>query len=307
KEMYVEDVDLVMDIYGYIYNQDKRPIPNAKITVKDEDGTNERHLVSTESGKFTFKNLSEEKNYIFEANADDPSMHDVTRLYIADSKGRIYKVVELTAGKFAFKILEVDKTAMGEFLIEDPALRLTDKGKTDLATKDKDKGKDKDKDGGKTQVVKNDDKGKTNKDKPEVVKAETTKTVTPKEEEPEMTLTLIENIYYAYGDYKLGPDGEKILNKAIEVLSENPKLIMEISSHTDSQSSYGFNLGLSNRRAQTALNYLVAHGIAQSRLKAVGYGEMRLLNHCADNVPCGDDEHKVNRRTEFKITKPNKK
>jgi outer membrane protein OmpA-like peptidoglycan-associated protein len=91
------------------------------------------------------------------------------------------------------------------------------------------------------------------------------------------------------------------------VLLENPKLIMEISSHTDSQSSSGFNLGLSNRRAKTAVDFLIANGVAKNRLKAIGYGETRLLNHCADNVPCGDEDHKINRRTEFKITKPKAK
>jgi outer membrane protein OmpA-like peptidoglycan-associated protein len=88
---------------------------------------------------------------------------------------------------------------------------------------------------------------------------------------------------------------------------EYPKLRMEISSHTDSQSSSEFNLGLSRKRAQTAVDYLVKKGISRSRLKATGYGETRLLNRCEDGVECSDEEHKVNRRTEFKITKPVKR
>ena len=126
-------------------------------------------------------------------------------------------------------------------------------------------------------------------------------------EEPEMTITIIENIYYAYGKFAVNEDGEVVLKKAIDVLTLYPNLTMEISSHTDSQSSSGFNLGLSKRRAQAAVDYLVNHGIARKRLKAVGYGETRLLNYCADNVTCTDEEHKINRRTEFKITKPNNK
>jgi outer membrane protein OmpA-like peptidoglycan-associated protein len=66
-------------------------------------------------------------------------------------------------------------------------------------------------------------------------------------------------------------------------------------------------MGLSNRRAHAAVDYLVSKGISRSRLKSKGYGETKLLNKCADGVQCTEEEHKVNRRTEFKFTKPIKK
>ena len=76
---------------------------------------------------------------------------------------------------------------------------------------------------------------------------------------------------------------------------------MELSSHTDSRSSDQYNLMLSQKRAKAAVEYMVAKGIAQNRLKAVGYGETKLLNHCANDIPCPEDMHAKNRRTEFKI------
>ncbi|MBP7810661.1 MAG: OmpA family protein, partial [Bacteroidia bacterium] len=55
------------------------------------------------------------------------------------------------------------------------------------------------------------------------------------------------------------------------------------------------------KRAKTAVDYMIAKGISKTRLKAVGYGESKLLNKCKDGVECTDDEHAKNRRTEFKI------
>jgi outer membrane protein OmpA-like peptidoglycan-associated protein len=138
----------------------------------------------------------------------------------------------------------------------------------------------------------------------EPVKLKEEKAETDDTADAELSLVIVENIYYAYGDYKIGPDGESVLNKAAEALIEYPKLVMEIHSHTDAQSSSGFNIALSHRRAQAAVDYLVGKGISKKRLKAKGFGETKLLNHCADGVTCTDEEHRVNRRTEFKIIKP---
>ena len=291
EDMDAEDVNLVMGIYGYMYDQDKKPIVNAKIKVKDENGENAQEWTTTANGRFNFKNLDAEKNYIFETEDNDPNLSGVKRIYIADSKGRIYKVVELMGGKFSFKILEVDKFSIGEFVIDDPALKIAEikKQKEEIAKTVKDpKTKD-----------------------PKVKEPKEPKVPVVKEEEPEeeseMTVTIVENIYYAYGDYSIGEEGKAVLDKAADALTDYPKLMLEISSHTDSQSSAEFNMGLSKKRAQTAVDYLVKKGIARSRLKATGYGETRLLNKCEDGVECTDAEHKVNRRTEFKITKPIKR
>ncbi|MBI3520462.1 MAG: OmpA family protein [Bacteroidetes bacterium] len=116
------------------------------------------------------------------------------------------------------------------------------------------------------------------------------------------TLTIIERIFYKTNDYKFDSLGQKILDKTINVLNTNSKLIIELSSHTDSRSNDAYNLKLSNKRAQYAVDYIVSKGINKSRLKAIGYGETKLLNQCANGVSCSDKEHAQNRRTEFKIT-----
>jgi outer membrane protein OmpA-like peptidoglycan-associated protein len=123
----------------------------------------------------------------------------------------------------------------------------------------------------------------------------------------QISTTIIENIYYAYGKYAVTDEAKIVLDKAYEVLKGNPKLELEISSHTDAQSSYGFNLNLSRKRFQAAVDYLVAKGISRERLKPIGYGETKIINKCFNNVECTDAEHAVNRRTEFKIIKAKKR
>jgi outer membrane protein OmpA-like peptidoglycan-associated protein len=306
EDMAAEDVNLVMGIYGFMYDQDKRPIMNAKIRIKDENGENLQEFVTSEKGKFNFKNLSAEMNYLFETEENDPNLAGVKRIFIADNKGRIYKVIDLIGGKFSFKILEIDKTALGKFTVEDPKLTLKKKALAKKTPPKKEK-----KEVAKADPLEKEPAVTETKEEPVAAAQPTTEPVkaplADTEEESELTVVIVESIYYPYGEYRITGDGQQVLDKAVDALTEYPKLIMEISSHTDAQSSAGFNMGLSQRRAQAAVDYLVNKGINRSRLKARGFGETKLLNHCADGVSCTDEEHRVNRRTEFKITKPVKK
>jgi outer membrane protein OmpA-like peptidoglycan-associated protein len=115
------------------------------------------------------------------------------------------------------------------------------------------------------------------------------------------SITVIENINYALNEYKFDAAGKRILDKVVQILKSNPNLYVEISSHTDSRADDNYNLKLSQKRAQYVVDYLILNDIEKDRLKAIGYGEKKLLNHCGNNVPCTEEEHAVNRRTEFKI------
>lgn len=92
------------------------------------------------------------------------------------------------------------------------------------------------------------------------------------------------------------------LQRVVRLMQDNPNIQVEMSSHTDSQGSDSYNKQLSQRRAEATVNYIASQGISRSRLIARGAGESELKNtKCANNVPCTDDEHRVNRRTEFKV------
>ncbi|WP_066834125.1 OmpA family protein [Rufibacter ruber] len=112
---------------------------------------------------------------------------------------------------------------------------------------------------------------------------------------------IIENIYYDLDKWNIRPDAAAELNKLVRTLKDNPSIKIELGAHTDSREGQGYNQLLSERRAQSAVEYLVSQGIARNRLTWRGYGETRLVNKCADGVECPEDMHQMNRRTEFKI------
>lgn len=115
------------------------------------------------------------------------------------------------------------------------------------------------------------------------------------------SITVIENINYALNEYKFDEAGKRILDKVVQILKNNPDLYVEISSHTDSRADDNYNLKLSQKRAQYVVDYLILNDVDKKRLKAIGFGEKKLLNKCGNNMPCTEEEHAVNRRTEFKI------
>lgn len=112
---------------------------------------------------------------------------------------------------------------------------------------------------------------------------------------------VLENIFYDFNDFTIRADAAIVLNQLARTMRDNPSLVIELSSHTDSRGAELYNLKLSERRAHAAVDYLVSRGIARDRLIGKGYGESRLVNRCADGVVCSDDEHQENRRTEVEI------
>lgn len=114
---------------------------------------------------------------------------------------------------------------------------------------------------------------------------------------------VLKNINYDFDKSDIRPDAARILDNLVNILKQNPSLRIELSSHTDSRGSDAYNLRLSQKRAESAVKYLVDRGIDKSRLVARGFGETKLLNKCANEVDCTDAEHEVNRRTEVKVLK----
>ncbi|WP_141226194.1 OmpA family protein, partial [Flavobacterium fluvii] len=112
----------------------------------------------------------------------------------------------------------------------------------------------------------------------------------------------IKMIYFDLDKYNIRREAALDLEKILDVLKENPTMKLDIRSHTDSRASHKYNEKLSDNRAKSTINWLVQNGIDQSRLTGKGYGETQLVNKCADDVKCTEDEHQLNRRSEFIIT-----
>ncbi len=134
---------------------------------------------------------------------------------------------------------------------------------------------------------------------------------------------VIENIFYDYNKATLRPESKEALDEMIQVMHDNPSIVIEMAAHTDRIGGDKFNQGLSERRAQSVVDYLVANGIARERLKPQGYGKSRpktvtkrinsqypqfaegdvlteeYINALSDEDKAAADQ--VNRRTEFQV------
>ena len=110
---------------------------------------------------------------------------------------------------------------------------------------------------------------------------------------------VVDNIFYDYDKADIRPDAALELDKLVETLNDNPKITIELSSHTDARGKDAYNLALSQRRAESAVAYIVSKGVDKARITAKGYGETRPVLKDAKT----EEEYQRNRRTEFKVTK----
>lgn len=111
---------------------------------------------------------------------------------------------------------------------------------------------------------------------------------------------VLENIYYDFDKWDIRPDAEPTLNRLSEVLKQNPDIRIQLGSHTDCRGNDNYNEDLSQKRAQSAVNYLISRGIDSGRLSALGYGETQPAAECVC-TRCTETEHQTNRRTTFKV------
>lgn len=112
----------------------------------------------------------------------------------------------------------------------------------------------------------------------------------------------IRMIYFDLDKSNIRPEAALDLEKILDVLNQNPTMKLDIRSHTDSRASHQYNQSLSDRRAKSTVNWLIENGIARERLTGRGYGETELVNECSDDVNCTEEQHQMNRRSEFIIT-----
>lgn len=138
---------------------------------------------------------------------------------------------------------------------------------------------------------------------------------------------IVENIFYDFDKATLRPESEQALDEIVQMLNDNPNITIEMASHTDRKGSEEYNIDLSERRAKSVIDYLIAHGIAPDRLQYQGYGKSRpktvtkRVNKLYPQFPEGqllDEEFistlshedqevadQINRRTEFQVLSVN--
>ncbi|MCC9070821.1 OmpA family protein [Flavobacterium sp. F-65] len=112
----------------------------------------------------------------------------------------------------------------------------------------------------------------------------------------------IKMIYFDLDKSNIRQEAALDLEKILDVLKQYPTMKLDIRSHTDSRATHKYNEALSDRRAKSTIKWLVQNGVAPNRLTGKGYGETQLVNGCSDGVKCTEEQHQMNRRSEFIIT-----
>tara|TARA_R110000868_G_scaffold365819_1_gene628724 strand:+ start:5403 stop:7340 length:1938 start_codon:yes stop_codon:yes gene_type:complete len=112
----------------------------------------------------------------------------------------------------------------------------------------------------------------------------------------------IKMIYFDFDKSDIRIEAALDLEKILDVMDQYPKMKLDIRSHTDSRGSSKYNEALSDRRAKSTINWLIKNGVNKNRLIGKGYGENQLVNQCSDGVDCTEEEHQLNRRSEFIVT-----
>ncbi len=111
---------------------------------------------------------------------------------------------------------------------------------------------------------------------------------------------VLQNIYYDYDKWNIREDAKPTLDSLANILKWNPEIQIQLSSHTDCRGSIEYNRDLSQKRAQSAVDYIISTGIDADRLSARGYGETRPAVDCPCS-DCSEEQHQKNRRTTFKV------
>ncbi len=109
----------------------------------------------------------------------------------------------------------------------------------------------------------------------------------------------LDPIYFDFDQSNITAKAAFELDKLVQIMSKYPDLVINATSHTDNRGSASYNEKLSDRRAKTTVQYLISQGIDKSRVSGVGKGESELKVDCGNN--CTDEEHQLNRRSEFII------
>jgi outer membrane protein OmpA-like peptidoglycan-associated protein/tetratricopeptide (TPR) repeat protein len=110
-------------------------------------------------------------------------------------------------------------------------------------------------------------------------------------------------IYFSLNSSYLNRESYPELDKVVAYMKENPDTRVEVGSHSDSRDSDRYNIWLSDRRAKSTVKYIVSMGISEDRITGKGYGESQLVNKCSNDVECTEEEHALNRRSEFIVFK----
>lgn len=108
-------------------------------------------------------------------------------------------------------------------------------------------------------------------------------------------------IYFAFNSSALNKESKATLDQLVALMDATSTITLEVASYTDSRGPAAYNLGLSERRVKSTIDYLIEKGLQADRLVPKAYGETNLVNECDGSTPCTEAKHRMNRRSEFLV------
>lgn len=112
---------------------------------------------------------------------------------------------------------------------------------------------------------------------------------------------LLKPIYFEFDRSNITQEGAFELDKVVQVMKNNPKMVILAKAHTDNRGSDSYNMSLSDRRAKSTVQYVISKGIPASRISGKGFGETEPKVDCKES--CTEEQYAQNRRSEFLIVK----
>jgi len=253
-------------IAGIITDIDtKLPLENAVVVLQDADKKQMETVTTTADGKFSFT-VGCEKNYTVLSSKEK---------YTKDSK-------TLKVNKERLKTNDASMALKSDEAIKKEEQIALEQKKLDLvinAKKEKELAEKKKKERIETLLS-------TEKD---VVK------------DKDRLLIKTEPIYFDYDLWYIRKESKPILNRVIGLMKKYPDMIVEIGSHTDARGNNRYNLDLSSKRAASTRTYFIEQGIPAKRIFSKGYGETVQIVKCIPEDSCSEEQHELNRRSEFVI------
>lgn len=276
KPLIVEDC--MQLITGIITDIDtKLPLENAQVVLTDGEKKEIEKVTTTADGKFSFK-VACESNYIVLASKVGYT-EDTRSFTLQKERGQI------NDASMALKSLEVIKQEEQVAIQEQKkAEKLAEEQKVQAEKEEKEREK----------VVAEAKKKEKIK---EIVAAE--KDVV--KDDKDRLIIKTEPIYFDYDLWYIRRDSKPILDRVVELMNKYPNMKVEIGSHTDRRGGTTYNKVLSGNRAQSTRDYIIDKGISPKRISAKGYGESVPVVKCASDDACTEEQHELNRRSEFVI------
>ncbi len=282
KDLIIEDCKQFLA--GTITDVDsKLPLENAVVVLQGLDKKEIERSITTSTGKFSFT-VPCELNYVILVSKENYKENSKSFKLNKDRN-------KITDASLTLKSLEVIKQ-------EEIRAAQNKKKEEDLVAEQNKKEEE-------IVVAKKKEAEVKEKEVAEVQKKEKIKKIIAQEKDvveiKDKLVIKTDPIYFDYDLWYIRKDSKPILKRVVELMNKYPDMILEIGSHTDMRGNDRYNEDLSEKRAESTRDFLIDLGIAEVRITAKGYGETQPIIDCKTEQSCTEEQHELNRRSEFVI------